>query len=106
MVKIESEDLKKYFRDSMSHEDTLNLDDILRAIAELEQKEYLNDFEKALAAAKKDLEYVTSAKYISSESEEQWLRGISIQLRYLDSVNKDDPRVVDLWRRFRAYREK
>jgi hypothetical protein len=61
MVKIESEDLKKYFRDSMSHEDTLNLDDILRAIAELEQKEYLNDFEKALAAAKKDLEYVTSA---------------------------------------------
>jgi hypothetical protein len=40
------------------------------------------------------------------QSEEQWLRGISIQLRYLDSVNKEDAMVVDLWRRFRAYTEK
>jgi|GEM_PF-3343367 hypothetical protein len=106
MVKIESEDLKKYFRDLMSSIDTLTLDDILRAIAELEQKEYLNDFEKAIDAAKKDLEYITTAKYLSNESEEQWLRGISIQLRYLDSVNKEDPRVVELWRRFRSYTEK
>ena len=106
MVKIESEDLKKYFRDLMSSKDTLTLDDILGAITELEQKEYSSDFEKAINSVKEDLEYITTAKYLSNESEEQWLRGISIQLRYLDSVDKDDPRVVDLWRRFRGYNEK
>lgn len=106
MVRIESEDLKKYFRDAMSHGDTLKLDDILRAIAELEEKECRNDFEKAIDAVKDDLEYITTAKYLSNESEEQWLRGISIQLRYLDSVDKDDPRVVELWRRFKGYNEK
>lgn len=90
----------------MSHGDTLKLDDILRTIAELEEKECLNDFEKAIDAVKDDLEYITTAKYLSNESEEQWLRGISIQLRYLDSVDKDDPRVVELWRRFRGYNEK
>lgn len=106
MVKIESEDLKKYFRDLMSSKDILTLDDVLRTITELEQKEYLNDFEKAINAVKDDLEYITTAKYLSNESEEQWLRGISIQLRYLDSVDKDDPRVVELWRRFRGYNGK